>query len=103
MVRTDLGRNPSWFPAAENRDEGVFVQLDADASAAWQERPAVHERLDQLAMGHDRWQATRRTKRDPAFFGPARGCPPRQDPVAYLAQGDTTTVPSLILFRGWVT
>ena len=64
VVRADLARDPSWFPAVENRGEGVFVQLDADAVAAWQERSAVQERVAQLAKGHERWQATRKTKRD---------------------------------------
>ena len=63
VMRAELARDPSWFPAVENRGEGVFVQLDADAVAAWQERPAVQQRLAQLADGHDRWQASRKAER----------------------------------------
>ena len=64
VVRADLARDPSWFPAVENRGEGVFVQLDADAVAQWQARPAVQKRVAQLAAGHDRWQAQRQAKRE---------------------------------------
>jgi len=67
VMRADLARDPSWFPAVENRGEGVFVQLDADAVAAWQERPAVQKRVRQLADGHERWKAIRKTDR--AFPG----------------------------------
>ena len=63
VVRADLARDPSWFPAVENRGEGVFVQLDADAVTAWQKRPAVQERLAQLADGHNKWQAARNANR----------------------------------------
>ena len=62
VVRADLARDPSWFPAVENRGEGVFVQLDSDAVAAWLERPAVQERLAHLAEGHERWQAKRKAQ-----------------------------------------
>ncbi len=65
--RAELARDPSWYPAVENRGEGVFVQLDADAVAAWQKRPAVQQRLAQLADGHDKWQAPRKANR--AFPG----------------------------------
>ena len=54
---------PEWFPAAENRGEGVFVQLRASAVNAWRTRPAVKERLDQLANGHLKWQDQRQSER----------------------------------------
>jgi hypothetical protein len=40
--------NAKWLPAAEVRGEGVFVELDLDAVRAWEERPAVKARAEQL-------------------------------------------------------
>jgi len=51
----------------ENRGEGVFVQLRADAVKKWLARPAVKERLADLAAGHQRWNDDRKTQR--AFPG----------------------------------
>lgn len=59
-----LDAEPKWFPAVENRGEGIFVQLDSAAVADWQQRPAVGARLHQLAEGHKSWAARRKTKRD---------------------------------------
>ena len=60
VERALLAREPTWFPAVENRGEGIFLQLRADAVAAWLGRPAVAQRLVNLAAGHARW-AQRRT------------------------------------------
>jgi hypothetical protein len=57
VERADLALDPAWFPAVENRGEGVFVVLDPDAVDAWLTRDAVRERLDQLAHGHGQWAA----------------------------------------------
>ena len=54
---------PEWFPAVENRGEGVFVQLRASAVNAWRGRPAVKERLDRLLKGHRRWMEQRESER----------------------------------------
>ena len=54
---------PEWFPAVENRGEGVFVQLRASAVDAWLDRPAVKERLDRLLKGHRRWMEQRESER----------------------------------------
>ncbi|MCU0685087.1 MAG: DrmB family protein [Polyangiaceae bacterium] len=40
--------NEKWLPAAEVRGEGVFVELDLDAVRAWEKRPAVERREEQL-------------------------------------------------------
>ncbi|PDW01327.1 DUF1998 domain-containing protein [Candidatus Viridilinea mediisalina] len=58
-----LAREPSWFPAVENRGEGIFIQLDSAAIATWLQRPAVQARLRALQRGHDQWQAKRLSKR----------------------------------------
>jgi hypothetical protein len=44
--------NQKWLPAAEVRGEGVFVELDPDALAAWEARPAVKERAERLLRAH---------------------------------------------------
>ena len=54
---------PQWFPAVENRGEGVFVELRAEAVAAWLVRPAVTARVAKLAKGYDLWRQTRNTQR----------------------------------------
>lgn len=61
-----IAEEPSWFPAVENRGEGVFLQLDGAAVARWRERPAVRKRLEALAGGHRRWEE-RRQAQNPRF------------------------------------
>ena len=63
VERADLAREPSWFPAVENRGEGLFVQLRGRAVSAWLARPAVKARLDQLMRGHERWRESRNSER----------------------------------------
>lgn len=57
-----LALDPLWFPAVENRGEGLFVQLRASSIVEWLGRPAVKARLAALAAGHDRWLANRNAK-----------------------------------------
>ena len=59
-----LALEPSWFPAVENRGEGVFLGLEADAVAHWLQRPGVQQRLEELAVGHARWAERRNSSRD---------------------------------------
>lgn len=59
-----LALEPQWFPAVENRGEGLFVQLRADAVKRWLEKPGVETRLGDLVAGHDRWLERRARKRD---------------------------------------
>jgi hypothetical protein len=63
VERAPLAIEPAWFPAVENRGEGIFVQLRAEAVRRWLERPAVVRRLESLATGHKRWAADRKSKR----------------------------------------
>ncbi|MEQ8762551.1 MAG: DUF1998 domain-containing protein [Planctomycetota bacterium] len=63
VQRAPIAEEPEWFPAVENRGEGVFIQLRADAVSQWLERPAVEERLAGLKAGHDRWTKEREVKR----------------------------------------
>ena len=63
VVRAQIALEPQWFPAVENRGEGVFLQLRADAVATWLRQPAVQQRLEGLATGHQRWKDDRKTTR----------------------------------------
>lgn len=40
--------NEKWLPAAEVRGEGVFIELDPQALAAWEQRAAVQARSEML-------------------------------------------------------
>ncbi len=63
VKRAQIAREPSWFPAVENRGEGVFLQLRPESLVAWLARPAVKERIDSLMRGHQKWAEDRRTER----------------------------------------
>ncbi len=54
-----LADEPKWFPAVENRGEGVFLEFSNDALKSWQERPAVRKREAALEAGHRKWQEQR--------------------------------------------
>jgi hypothetical protein len=63
VERADIALEPRWFPAVENRGEGIFLQLRADAVKSWTGRPAVAERLQDLMEGHARWLEGRKVLR----------------------------------------
>jgi hypothetical protein len=63
VERAELALDPQWFPAIENRGEGIFIQLDSGAVAAWLQRRAVADRVDELAAGHAKWIQRRRMQR----------------------------------------
>lgn len=67
VERAQIALDPTWFPAVENRGEGIFLQIRADAMKRWLARPAVTQRLDGLAAGHRLWADDRKSKR--AFPG----------------------------------
>jgi hypothetical protein len=67
VERASLALEPKWFPAVENRGEGLFVQLHSAAVKNWLDRPAVAMRIDELADGHRMWLEDRKTNR--AFPG----------------------------------
>ena len=58
-----LAVEPEWFPATENRGEGIFLQLDPQAVRSWLARDAVRQRLEQLESGHRRWMEQRQSER----------------------------------------
>ena len=63
VERAEIALEPQWFPAVENRGEGVFVQVGADAIADWLQRPAVQQRLEDLRQGHLAWTESRKVQR----------------------------------------
>ena len=69
IERADIALEPAWFPAVENRGEGIFIQLRAAAVTEWFARQPVQERLRQLLDGHAAWARRRNSER--AFPGGA--------------------------------
>ena len=63
VERADIAVEPRWFPAVENRGEGVFVHLSQAAVGAWLKRRQVAQRLDRLRQQHEAWQQDRRRQR----------------------------------------
>ncbi len=56
VERAELSQNQDWLPAIENRGEGVFIGLKAEAVKAWLARDAVKRRSAQLLDGFLAWQ-----------------------------------------------
>ena len=69
VERASLALAETWFPAVENRGEGVFVQLASDAVREWAVRSAVADRLALLDAGQARWNRGHKNAR--AFPGGA--------------------------------
>jgi hypothetical protein len=63
VERAQIDVEPRWFPAVENRGEGLFIQLNTPAIMSWLARPPVKQRLDALENGHGIWAANRKSKR----------------------------------------
>ena len=59
-----LAEHPTWFPAVENRGEGVFLGFDSRAIRDWECRPGVSERVAALSEGHERWRREREKSHD---------------------------------------
>ena len=63
VERADIALEPAWFPAVENRGEGVLLVLRNGAVADWLDRDEVKRRLDELIAGHMAWARDRNSKR----------------------------------------
>lgn len=63
VERAAISDEPTWFPAVENRGEGIFLSLDPEAVGTWLARDAVQARLRELASGHQRWAQQRNPER----------------------------------------
>ena len=67
VKRAEISRDPEWFPAVENRGEGVLLHVASRAVRKWQARPAVVQRIKDLETGYANWVQQR--KGAPAFPG----------------------------------
>ena len=63
VERAVIALEPAWFPAVENRGEGILVQLRADAVSDWLGREPVKQRLNELIAGHNAWAGQRKSER----------------------------------------
>src|SRR6202023_830670 len=63
VERAQIALEPSWFPAVENRGEGMFIQLRAAAVMSWLARPSVGQRVEALAAGYRHWMRDRKSLR----------------------------------------
>lgn len=67
VVPAELGLHTDWLPATELRGEGVFLMLDEARVKAWEARPAVRKRAQELRAGYARW--SQQVKEAPDFPG----------------------------------
>ena len=67
VERAEISIDPEWFPAVENRGEGVLLRFSSDAIRTWNARPAVSRRIRDLETGYINWKQQR--KNPPAFPG----------------------------------
>ena len=68
--RADLDESPTWFPAIENRGEGIFVALSPAAVRDWLARSDVQARIASLREGHQKRLEVRKEKERPFPGGP---------------------------------
>lgn len=63
VERAELALDPSWFPAIENKGEGIFIQLKTTSVHEWLGQPSVKKRLEHLILGHNQWLVGRKSQR----------------------------------------
>ena len=63
VERAEIALEPTWFPAVENRGEGIVLQLREGAVMEWLGREPVQKRLSQLVDGHVAWTRERNSER----------------------------------------
>lgn len=63
VERAQIHAEPSWFPAVENRGEGIYVGMRADSIRDWLARPSVAARLGGLELGYAKWAEARKITR----------------------------------------
>jgi hypothetical protein len=61
-----IDREPNWFPAIENKGEGVFISFSKSAIEDWKNQPAVQNRAKELIEGFNIW--AKRRNIDPQKF-----------------------------------
>ena len=60
VERAEISIDPRWFPAVENRGEGVLLHFSASAIRKWRARPGVARRIRDLEIGHTEWAKARK-------------------------------------------
>jgi hypothetical protein len=66
--RANLDFEPSWFPAIENKGEGVFIAFQKQQIEQWQKQDAVQQRCKALESGFYRWLDSKGIPRDQGNF-----------------------------------
>lgn len=66
--RADLDYEPRWFPAIENKGEGVFIAFGKSKIETWVQQEAVVKRAKNLEQGFWKWCDSRGIPRDQAHF-----------------------------------
>ncbi|MBV8359227.1 MAG: DUF1998 domain-containing protein, partial [Deltaproteobacteria bacterium] len=56
VKRAELATEPSWFPAVENRGEGIFLGFRPEVIAEWLKKPQVNQRGITLVAGFNAWR-----------------------------------------------
>lgn len=69
VSKADIAQKLEWLPAVENNGEGIFIALDMDAIRAWESKPAVKARIEQLERAFDKWKVQRESTREMPFPG----------------------------------
>ena len=67
VERAEISIDPAWFPAVENRGEGVLLHFSPNAIRKWLGRSGVARRIDALGTGYLNW--ARQRKHTPEFPG----------------------------------
>ena len=65
-----MAPEPEWFPAIENRGEGIFITISAPAISAWRDTEGVKRRATQFIAGTNAW-VKEHPGSDRRFLGPA--------------------------------
>ncbi|MCU0532925.1 MAG: DUF1998 domain-containing protein [Hydrococcus sp. Prado102] len=66
--RAALDLEPKWFPAIENKGEGIFIAFKKQAIADWENQEAVKRRGRDLFNGFQKWRQQRGLKEEQAKF-----------------------------------
>ena len=90
-------RPPTWVPAAESRGEGIFIQLDEDAVAAWESEMAESDRVIALELSLRRWRERRRL--EPGTARAWRARPARAQPRARARSSRSPSNPATARLR----
>ncbi|MDE0073457.1 MAG: DUF1998 domain-containing protein [Gammaproteobacteria bacterium] len=64
VERADISIDPAWFPAVENRGEGVLLHFSAAAVRKWKARAGVARRTKALQTGYLHWREQRKNAPD---------------------------------------